>query len=74
MNHDLCVKYRYTLRAHVILTVEQSDQQHIKSLFYFALRAAADPSGCTFKARGCGRSLAEIVGSNTAGSMDVCLL
>jgi hypothetical protein len=74
MKHDLCVKYGYKLRAHVILTVQQSDQQHIKSLFHLALWAVADPSGRTFKARVCGGSLAEIEGLNTTESMGVCLL
>jgi hypothetical protein len=52
MKHDLCVSYRYKLRAYVKLAVEQSDQQNIKSLFHFTLWAVADPSGRAVKGAG----------------------
>ena len=45
MRHDFCISCRYKLRAYIMFAVEKSDQQSIKSLFYFVLWAVADPSG-----------------------------
>jgi hypothetical protein len=43
----------------------------IKPTYSFALQ---DPMAARFKVKVCGRSPAEIVGSNPTGGMDICLL
>jgi len=45
MRHDLYTNCRYKLNVYDEFAIEESDQQNIKSLFYFALWAVVGPSG-----------------------------